>query len=303
MANNLTGEEEAGWFVAQQAQPWWQWLLRRFITSGPVPRHVAFVMDGNRRFAKTKLLGSVVKGHEKGFEQLAKILDWCNRFGIHEITVYAFSIENFKRSDEEVNGLMRLAEEKFQKLLNETEKLDEKRIRFCFYGNRTLLSDRLQKLMSDIEKRTEKFNRGRLNVCMPYTSRDEISRSFETIRKQVKEGKVDVNDINESMIDACLDSGGGGTTPDLFIRTSGEHRLSDFLMWQAADTHVYFDDVLWPEFGYYNLCKAILNYQYYRRTVEKLVSLKLEADDGPTSSNKWQMEINGNEATLIASKS
>ena len=181
---------------------------------------------------------------------------------------------------------MRLAEEKFQKLLNDSEKLDEKRICFRFYGNRSLLSSRLQKLMSDIEKRTEKFDGGRLNVCMPYTSRDEITRSFETIRNHVKEGKVDVDDvseyylniqkkcgkfqINESMIDACLDSGCGGTVPDLFIRTSGEHRLSDFLMWQAADTHVYFDDVLWPEFGYYNLCKAILNYQYYRTTVAKV---------------------------------
>lgn len=303
MPTNLTEEEESGWFVAHQNQPWWQWLLRRFITSGPIPRHVAFVMDGNRRFAKTKLLASVVKGHEKGFEQLAKILDWCNRFGIHEITVYAFSIENFKRSDEEVSGLMRLAEEKFQKLLNEAQKLDEKQIRFCFYGNRTLLSDRLQKLMGDIEKRTEKFEKGRLNVCMPYTSRDEISRSFETIRKQVKEGKIDVDDINESMIDACLDSGCGGTVPDLFVRTSGEHRLSDFLMWQAADTHVYFDDVLWPEFGYYNLCKAILNYQYYRTTVAKMSSLKLDDDSESKTSTKWHLQTNGNNRDLIATES
>uniref|UniRef100_A0A1I7U5T4 Alkyl transferase n=1 Tax=Caenorhabditis tropicalis TaxID=1561998 RepID=A0A1I7U5T4_9PELO len=177
----------------------------------------AFVMDGNRLFAKTEHLGSVIKGHEKGFVQLAKILDWCSRFGIREITVYAFSIENFKRSEEEVGGIMRLTEEKFQKLLNDTEKLEKKQICFRFYGNRLLLSERLQKLMDDIEKKTEKFKEGRLNVCMPYTSRDEITRSFETIRKNVKNGKINVDQINESMIDACLNSGCGGTAPDLFI--------------------------------------------------------------------------------------
>ncbi|CAB3406080.1 unnamed protein product [Caenorhabditis bovis] len=265
----LTSEEEAGWFVAQDAQPWWQWMIRMLISSGPIPRHVAFVMDGNRRYAKTKHLGNVIRGHEKGFVQLARVLDWCNRFGIKEITVYAFSIENFKRSEEEVSGLMRLAEEKFQKLLNDNEKLEEKRIAFRFYGNRKLLSARLCKLMDDIEEATKDYDSARLNVCMPYTSRDEIARSFETIRQQVKLGNVAIDDIDEKMIDACLDSG-TGLPVDLFVRTSGECRLSDFLMWQSATTHIYFTDVLWPEFGYYQLCKAILNYQYYRSTIRKI---------------------------------
>uniref|UniRef100_A0A8R1ET31 Alkyl transferase n=1 Tax=Caenorhabditis japonica TaxID=281687 RepID=A0A8R1ET31_CAEJA len=298
----LNAEEEDGWFVSQTSQPFWQSFLRRFIASGPVPRHVAFVMDGNRRFAKTRHLGSVIKGHEKGFLQLARILDWCNRFGIQEITVYAFSIENFKRSEDEVSGLMRLAEEKFAKLLNDDKKLEEKRICFRFYGNRALLSARLQQLMTDIEEKTEKYENGRLNVCMPYTSRDEIARSFETIRQKCKQGKVSVDEINESMIDACLDSGCGGSPPDLFIRTSGEHRLSDFLMWQASDTHVYFDDVLWPEFGYYNLCKAILNYQYYRTTVAKISTLTtIDVDNEDTT--KWQMNFSGNYRELTSVKS
>ncbi|CAI2350352.1 unnamed protein product [Caenorhabditis sp. 36 PRJEB53466] len=297
----LSAEEEAGWFVSQQAQPWWQWLLRQFIAlGGPVPRHVAFVMDGNRRFAKTKHLGNVIRGHEKGFVQLARILDWCSRFGIKEITVYAFSIENFKRSEDEVAGLMRLAEEKFEKLLNDSEKLEEKRICFRFYGNRSLLSARLQQLMGRIEAKTEKYGDGRLNVCMPYTSRDEIARCFETIRQNVRDGNVRPEQINASMVSACLDSGCGGSAPDLFVRTSGEHRLSDFQMWQAADSHVYFDDVLWPEFGYYNLCKAILSYQYYRSTVAKMAALSTCEH---VNSTKWTMNFSGDKRELTAVQS
>ncbi|CAI5449436.1 unnamed protein product [Caenorhabditis angaria] len=263
---------EGGWFVEERKESWVHWMIRMLISSGPIPKHLAFVMDGNRRYAKTKHLGNVLKGHEKGFEQLAKIMDWCTKFSVEEITVYAFSIENFKRSDEEVGGLMKLAEKKFQKLLDDPVKLENEQVCFRFYGNRKLLSEKLQGLMNEIEKTTENYKRRRVNICMPYTSRDEIARSFEIIRKNVEDGRVNVDEIDESMIEACLDSGLGGSPPDLFVRTSGEHRLSDFQMWQCASTHVYFDDVLWPEFGYFNLCKAILNYQYYRSTVNKISS-------------------------------
>ncbi|CAD6197898.1 unnamed protein product [Caenorhabditis auriculariae] len=286
--------EDGWWDDNLNERSWWQSLLRAIICSGPVPRHVAFVMDGNRRYARMKHLGSVVKGHERGFNQLAKILNWCRDFNIEEVTIYAFSIENFKRSDEEVDGLMSLAEEKFQKLLDEKEELNEKKICFRFYGNVALLSEKLQKLVRDIEDATRDFKNGRVNVCMPYTSRDEIARAFELVRKAHEKGLIEKEEIDERVIEACLDSG-DGTKPDMLVRTSGEKRLSDFMLWQCASSHVYFDDVLWPEFDYYNLCKAILSYQYYRSTITN-VNNELEKGSALNSDKnekfyEWVAEV------------
>ncbi|KIH44437.1 di-trans,poly-cis-decaprenylcistransferase-like protein [Ancylostoma duodenale] len=162
-------------------------------------------MDGNRRFARTHHLGHVIHGHEKGFQQLAKILEWCQDLGVREVTVYAFSIENFKRSSEEVNGLMKLAEEKFAKLLAEREKLEEQQISFRFFGNIAMLSPKLRKLIAQIQLLTRDYDRhycilnvlwklscmGVVNVCMPYTSRDELARAFELIRKGREKVSVD----------------------------------------------------------------------------------------------------------------
>ncbi|RCN31952.1 di-trans,poly-cis-decaprenylcistransferase [Ancylostoma caninum] len=234
-----------------------------------VPYHVAFVMDGNRRFARTHHLGHVIHGHEKGFQQLAKILEWCQDLGVREVTVYAFSIENFKRSSDEVNGLMKLAEEKFAKLLVEREKLEEQQISFRFFGNIAMLSPKLRKLIAQIQLLTKDYDRGVVNVCMPYTSRDELARAFELIRKGREKGLLEEDQISEWLISRCLDSR-LGTDPNMLIRTSGEKRLSDFLLWQCSTSHVYFDDVLWPEFNYWHLCKAILSYQYHCSSIQEI---------------------------------
>ncbi|KAL6729253.1 hypothetical protein Aduo_000326 [Ancylostoma duodenale] len=226
-------------------------------------------MDGNRRFARTHHLGHVIHGHEKGFQQLAKILEWCQDLGVREVTVYAFSIENFKRSSEEVNGLMKLAEEKFAKLLAEREKLEEQQISFRFFGNIAMLSPKLRKLIAQIQLLTKDYDRGVVNVCMPYTSRDELARAFELIRKGREKGLLEEDQISEWLISRCLDSR-LGTDPNMLIRTSGEKRLSDFLLWQCSTSHVYFDDVLWPEFNYWHLCKAILSYQYHYSSIQEI---------------------------------
>ena len=126
---------------------------------GAIPKHVAFILDGNRRFARTKGLGSVIKGHAAGFDRVTRVLDWCRELGIKEVTLYAFSIENFKRTEEEVGGLMNMAKEKFEKLLDEKDKLREKRICFRFFGKRELLSKDLQKLMIEIEEFTQDFDK------------------------------------------------------------------------------------------------------------------------------------------------
>ena len=124
-----------------------------------IPKHIAFILDGNRRFARTRGLDSVIKGHAAGFERITRVLDWCRELGIKEVTLYAFSIENFKRTEEEVGGLMNMAKEKFEKLLMEKNKLKEKRICFRFFGKRELLPKDLQKLMIEIEEFTQDFDK------------------------------------------------------------------------------------------------------------------------------------------------
>ncbi|CAJ0592492.1 unnamed protein product [Cylicocyclus nassatus] len=287
-------EDSAWWDTAKSENAWWHSIVKAIITAGPVmlskfvsvsgynstqlntyiytfyvPYHVAFVMDGNRRFARSHHLGRVIRGHEKGFQQLAKVLEWCQDLGVREVTVYAFSIENFKRSSEEVNGLMHLAEKMFAKLLAERDKLEEKQIAFRFFGNIAMLPAKLRKLIAQIQLRTKDYDRGTVNVCMPYTSTDEIARAFELIRKGRQKGLLEENQISEWLVSRCLDSR-LGTDPNMLIRTSGEKRLSDFLLWQCISSHLYFDEVLWPDFNYWHLCKAILSYQYHSSSIQEI---------------------------------
>ncbi|KJH40634.1 di-trans,poly-cis-decaprenylcistransferase [Dictyocaulus viviparus] len=298
-------KESVWWNTARNDTAWWHSIAKAIIKSGPtftvffvndvrdaarlfccilltnfvqstlfmlilflhVPYHIAFIMDGNRRFARRNHLDHVIHGHEKGFQQLAKVLEWCHDFGVREVTVYAFSIENFKRNSDEVEGLMKLAEKMFGRLLDDKEKLEEKQIAFRFFGNVALLSPRLRKLLAQIELKTREYSNGVVNVCMPYTSRDEITRAFELVRMGKEKGLLEENQITEWLLSRCLDSR-HSTQPRLLIRTSGEKRLSDFLLWQCSCSHVYFDDVLWPEFNYLHLCKAIMSYQYYDKIIQ-----------------------------------
>ncbi|GMR31773.1 hypothetical protein PMAYCL1PPCAC_01968, partial [Pristionchus mayeri] len=262
-----TGDEMTGWWNNAEKR-WWHPMAIRLLSRGPMPKHIAFVMDGNRRYARSNALGSVVRGHECGFKQLTKILEWCSELSVEEVTVYAFSIENFKRSEEEVNGLMRLAEEKFNLLLAESDKLAEGQIRFRFLGDLSLLSPRLRALVAQITLATQHYTKGTVNVCMPYTSTDEMARALEKIREGVQRGMINEEHISEWLISRCLDTG-HSSDPDLLIRTSGEKRLSDFLMYQISTTHLHFSPVMWPEFGFVDLCKALLSYQYYHTEISK----------------------------------
>ncbi|KAI1694309.1 putative undecaprenyl diphosphate synthase domain-containing protein [Ditylenchus destructor] len=228
----FAGESE--WFQEEEAVglPWWGTLGKHLLQLGKMPNHIAFVMDGNRRYARKNNLGSVVKGHSRGFEQMTKVLEWCRELGVREVTVYAFSIENFKRSEEEVTGLMQLAEKKFEKLLADKEKLQEKQICFRFFGDMKLLPRKIQKLVSEIESLTKDYTQGFVNVCIAYTSQNEIARAMEWIRRGTQMGLVQTDDITESLISRCLDTRNSSEV-DMLIRTSGERRLSDFLLWQV----------------------------------------------------------------------
>ncbi|GMT31361.1 hypothetical protein PFISCL1PPCAC_22658, partial [Pristionchus fissidentatus] len=280
------GDEMTGWWNNAEKR-WWHPMAVKLLSRGPMPKHIAFVMDGNRRYARSNALGSVVKGHECGFKQLTKILEWCSELSVEEVTVYAFSIENFKRSEEEVSGLMRLAEEKFNLLLAESDKLSEGQIRFRFFGDLSLLSPRLRSLIAAITVRTKDYTKGTVNVCMPYTSTDEMARAIEKIRRGVQKGLIVEEQISEWLISRCLDSG-DSTDPDLLIRTSGEKRLSDFLMYQISTTHLHFSPVMWPEFGFVDLCKALASYQYYHSDVRK-TRARLDSNE-PSEEERRQLE-------------
>ncbi|XP_010134488.1 PREDICTED: dehydrodolichyl diphosphate synthase isoform X3 [Buceros rhinoceros silvestris] len=203
-------------------------FFANILKAGPMPKHVAFIMDGNRRYAQ-KCHVERQEGHSQGFEKLAETLRWCLNLGIREVTVYAFSIENFKRSKEEVDGLMDLARQKFSRLLEEQ----------CF-----------------------------LNVCFAYTSRHEICNAVREMAWGVEQGLLEPSDVSESLLEKCLYTS-NSPDPDLLIRTSGEVRLSDFLLWQTSHSCLVFQSVLWPEYSFWNLCEAILRYQMNSSALQK----------------------------------
>lgn len=212
---------------------WAQKFALKVIKSGKIPRHVAFIMDGNRRYAKKLHLSTSTDGHIHGFGRLAEALQWCLDIGIEEVTVYAFSIENFKRSEEEVNTLLQLAREKFSKFLEEKDELNRRGICIRMIGNWRLLPLDLQKCMADVMLLTKDNNKAFLNVAFSYTSRDEITESIREIVDGVKRNELEPNDITDDLIRRCMYSG-KSSDPDLLVRTSGESRLSDFLLWQVG---------------------------------------------------------------------
>lgn len=212
---------------------WPQRLAIKIIKSGKIPRHVAFIMDGNRRYANKLHLKTTTDGHIHGFDKLAEALQWCLDTGIEEVTVYAFSIENFKRSQSEVDTLMQMARDKFTKFLEERDRLNERGICIRIIGNWSMCPLDIQKCMADAVLLTRKNNKAFLNVAFAYTSRDEITDAVKTIVNGVRHNELELSDICDDLIRRCMYSG-RSPDPDLLVRTSGETRLSDFLLWQVS---------------------------------------------------------------------
>ncbi|KAL7412089.1 putative undecaprenyl diphosphate synthase-domain-containing protein [Mrakia frigida] len=233
-------------------------LLLSVLASGPIPKHVAFVMDGNRRFAKLRNR-RVIEGHEQGFESLKNVLEVCLRLHIECVTIFVFSIENFSRPPEEVNGLMEMARGRFHELALQGQLLDRYSVRVNIIGNVSLLPEDVQKSVREMEELTRHNTRCILNVCMPYTSRDEITTSIRT----TVASDVDPSLITPTLLTSNLPSNLLGSPPlDILIRTSGVKRLSDFLLWQCSQsTQIYFVQPFWPEFGMWEMSKILLSWQ------------------------------------------
>ena len=223
-----------------------------------IPQHVAIILDGNGRWAKAKGMPRNY-GHAQGSKNVEKICEEAWRMGIKYLTVYAFSTENWNRPKEEVNALMKLLRNYMKTCLKTAAKNDMK-VRVI--GDITKLDEDIQKRILELEEATK--NNGGLNfqIAINYGSRDEITRAVRTLAEDVKEGKLMPEEVNEACIERYLDTHDIPDT-DILIRTSGEQRLSNYLLWQLAYTEFYFTDVPWPDFSKQELEKAIE--QYNRR--------------------------------------
>ena len=224
----------------------------------PAPQHIAIIMDGNGRWAKQRGLPRNA-GHKAGAETFRRIADHCNKIGVKYLTVYAFSTENWKRSEEEVSGIMSLLEAYLKEALRDMEK---NHIRFRLFGDITGLNPKLQQLCRQAMERSAKFDRVQVNFCINYGGRDEIVRAVKQYAADVMAGKKDPACLSEDEFENYLDSA-GVPDPELVIRPSGELRTSNFLPWQSAYSEYVFMDVLWPDFTGAHLDQAIA--QFHRR--------------------------------------
>lgn len=220
-----------------------------------VPQHVAIILDGNGRWAKSKGMPRNY-GHIEGAKNVERICEEAWRMGIKYLTVYAFSTENWKRPTEEVDALMKLLRNYMKTCLKTAAKND---MVVRVIGDKTGLDEDIREKIEELEKASAN-NRGlNFQIAINYGSRDEIVRSVRKIMVDVKEGKLDGCQMDEAMFESYLDTA-GIPSPDLLIRTSGEQRLSNFLMWQLAYTEFYFTDVPWPAFSKKDLEKAVEKY-------------------------------------------
>ena len=225
-----------------------------------LPRHIAVIMDGNGRWAKKKMLNRI-SGHVKGIDAVKEVVRTCRELGIKILTLYAFSVENWKRPKEEVSALMELLKEYLQK---ETAEMLKNNIRLCALGRRQDLPPDVQSVLSETIKKTEHCEGMILNLALSYGGRSEILHAVQTLLLDVQKGKITPEEITFQRFSQYLWTQ-GIPDPDLLIRTSGEFRISNFLLWQIAYTELYVTDTLWPDFNKSELLKAIGDYQSRER--------------------------------------
>ncbi|MGB9729941.1 MAG: polyprenyl diphosphate synthase [Thermoprotei archaeon] len=239
------------------------WLYNQ-IKKGTIPQHIAVIMDGNRRWAKKRGLFPWL-GHKYGAKKAREFLRWCLDLNIKTVTMYVFSTENFLRSPEEVRELMKIIEEEVIEALDNKD-LRDNRVHVKILGKKELLPASLREKLEQLEKSTENYDQHFLNIAIAYGGRIEIVDAVRNIAKDILSGKIKIEQISESEIEKRLyTSHLPNPHPDLVIRTSGEERLSGFLLWQTAYSELYFADVYWPDFRKIDLWRAIRTYQKRER--------------------------------------
>lgn len=245
-------------------------LLTAIKKKGNLPVHIAIIMDGNGRWAKQRGLPRVA-GHKQGVETVRRIVEACGELGIKYLTLYTFSTENWKRPKDEITTLMRLL---LQSLRKELDELNKNNIRLKSIGDINSLPKEVALELKEAEKKTKKNDKMTLNLALSYSGRWDIIEAIKSLVKDIKDGKIDLKDINQEMFANYL-STKNMPEVDLLIRTSGEMRISNFLLWQIAYAEIVVVDVFWPAFTKEHLYKAIQTYQKRERRFG-MVSEQLE---------------------------
>lgn len=244
-----------------------KWLWHQ-VKNSVKPEHIAIILDGNRRWASEKDLNPWF-GHEKGAEKVEQLLDWCMELGVKSITLYAFSTENFSRSRNEVEEIMQIAQEELRKILTD-ERIHKNKTHVKVIGRLSLLPMDLQQLIKDVENATRNYDEHFFNIALAYGGRAEIVDAAKKIAKKVREGKLDPEEIDEQTFEKYLyTSHMSKQDPDLIIRTSGEERLSGFLLWQSAYSELCFLDIYWPDFRHIDLLRVVRTFQRRKRRFGK----------------------------------
>jgi undecaprenyl diphosphate synthase len=219
-----------------------------------LPRHIAIIMDGNGRWAKSRGLPRSA-GHAAGAEVFRKIASWCRDIGMEYLTVYAFSTENWKRPVAEVGAIMSLLE---KYLLEAIDQMERDKVKMCFLGDVSPLPPRLRELISETNEISRRFDGCQVNICLNYGGRDEIIRAIKNLINDM--GSSTPYELTPELFENYLYSS-GMPDPDLIIRPSGEYRLSNFLLWQSAYSEFYFTDKLWPDFTEVDMIFSMSEYQ------------------------------------------
>lgn len=230
--------------------------------SGAVPNHIGIITDGNRRYARNTGI-SENEGHIRGKEKLEEVLQWCMDVGVRVVTVYGFSTENFRRDQKEVEFLFRLINDAFLDLL-EDKRIYENKIRVKVIGEMQVLPEYLNETIRKVEESTKGFKEFRLNFALGYGGRAEIINAIKKMYHEIEQGKFSIEDVTEEKFREYLYDK-NLPDPDLILRTSGEERISNFLLWQAAYSELYFSDVYWPDLKKIDFLKAIISYQNRKR--------------------------------------
>ncbi len=231
-----------------------------------MPKHVGIILDGNRRFANT-IKVPLTEGYIWGLNKLEEVLEWLWDLNIKVVSVWIFSTDNFKREAEQVNTILKMAEEKTIEI-RDAKKVHARQVLIRYSGDRESLPESLQKQMIETEKATEKYGNHILNICLAYGGRKEMIDAIKSIALKVKNNEISIDDINEEIVSNNLYTK-GLPDPDLIIRTSGSIRLSGFMMWQSIYSELFFADILWPAFRKVDLLRAIRSYQRRKRNFGK----------------------------------
>lgn len=240
-----------------------QEAMVKILRTGPVPKHVAFIMDGNRRFAKNNQL-ELKEGHVAGFDSLVHILEFCNQLGFEAVTIYAFSIENFNRPKHEVDNLLGILRSKIFLITDEEKFAQKTNMKIKVLGDRSLIPDDILEAILRGEEATKDNTGLVLNICFPYTSRDDITQAIRTVCQKVEDGSMSADEIDMETLQEQLYTSGSPPL-DILVRTSGATRLSDFMLWESnTNCRVEFVESLWPDFTIWDMYRICIKWSYER---------------------------------------